>query len=460
MTLFEFPGAPPARVMQVSTPSLGDHSYVIVAGDRAVVVDPQRDVGRFEAAIAASGATLAAVAETHIHNDYVSGGAVLASRWAADYILPAGSGASVEHLALGDGEEHRVADWRIRAIHTPGHTPHHMSYALVDPGGVAVAIFSGGSMLVGAVGRSDLLGPEHTDALVRQQYFSVRRLAAGFADSTRVGPTHGAGSFCSVSEAADATTTIGTERRRNPALLAATVEEFALAQLAGSRLFPAYYAHMGAVNLAGAGPMPDRPLPELGVDDVAVALAAGMPVVDLRPAADWAGGHLPGTIDVPISDEVATYVGWVLPWNAPVVLLAAERSHVDEARLQLARIGHDAVVGFAVGIEDRWQRSGRALSSVRVAGFADMMREEPAVRLDVRDPREVEEAGAVAGALNVHVGRVLAEMDRIPAGTVWVSCASGFRSAVAAGLLEQGGRTPVLVLGAYDEYRSTVGAAG
>jgi glyoxylase-like metal-dependent hydrolase (beta-lactamase superfamily II)/rhodanese-related sulfurtransferase len=446
MNRFEIPGEPSVAIVQYDTPSLGDHSYLVVGDGRAAVIDPQRDIGRLDALLEREGASLAAVLETHIHNDYVSGGATAAARAGADYVLPAGSGATVEHRALADGECYDLGSWRLRAIHTPGHTPHHMSYALVDADGKEHAVFSGGSMLVGAVGRSDLLGPEHTDGLLRDQFHSVRRLAAELPDPARVGPTHGAGSFCSASEVTETTSTIGREKERNPALVADDVEIFARDQLAGYGLFPDYYAHMAPINLAGADPMPAESPPELDVEGVAAALEDGTPVIDLRPAAQWAGGHVPGSLNIPFSNEVATYVGWVLPWGRPIVLLARRRAAVERIRTQLARIGHDAVAGFAVDVEPAWEEAGRPLSSVPVATFADLAGERPDRHLDVRDPRELREDGAIPGARNIHISRLEEEMGRVPEGTVWVSCASGFRAAIAAGFLERAGRSPVLVV--------------
>ncbi len=453
MIRFDFAAAPAVFALQIPTPSLGDHSYVVGIAGRAVVIDPQRDVARFETTLRSEGLSPAAVFETHIHNDYVSGGAVLAGRTGAGYLLPAGSGAVVEHRSVADGEEIPIeAGWSILAMHTPGHTLHHMSYVLVGPDGPA-AVFSGGSMLVGAVGRSDLAGPEHTDTLVRQQFHSVHRLADELPDPARVGPTHGAGSFCSASEVTETTTTIGREKLRNPALLAGDVEEFARAQVAGYRLFPAYYEHMGPVNLRGAGPIPTEATPELDVDAVAALVRDGTPVIDVRPAAEWAAGHIPGTISIPFSDDVATYVGWLFEWGAPIAVLGADPHQIDEVELQLARIGHDALAGRAVGLERDWSQQGRSLMTVRVASFTELVAERPEAAIDVRDPAEIEESGAVAGSRTIHVSRVESEMETIPDGTVWVSCASGYRAAIAAGLLEQAGRVPVLVLDDVARYR-------
>jgi glyoxylase-like metal-dependent hydrolase (beta-lactamase superfamily II) len=286
-------GPVPVFAVQVGTPSLGDHSYIVAVGDRAVVVDPQRDIDRFEKILADLGVTLVAVVETHIHNDYVSGGPLLARRHDAAYVLPATSGGRMEHVAVADGDHVAVGDpWRLRAVHTPGHTPHHMSYVLTGPDG-DVAVFSGGSMLVGAVGRSDLISAGMTVPLARLQYESVNYLARSLADPTVVAPTHGTGSFCSASDVLATTSTIGEERTRNPALLAADEDSFVAEQIAGYRLFPAYYAHMGPANLEGVAAVPTDPLPDLDGATLADPESAFW-IVDIRPAGSSPQGTFPG----------------------------------------------------------------------------------------------------------------------------------------------------------------------
>ncbi len=196
-----------AAIHQISTDSLGDHSYIVVVDDAAVAIDIQRDLDRFSDVLDGIGAQLVGVFETHIHNDYVSGGKRLADHHAATYVLPANTGASYDHHPLPDGEVFPVGPWVIRAMHTPGHTFNHTSYVLESPEG-PVAIFSGGSMLVGAVGRSDLLGPDHTEELLALQYGSAHRIADELPDPSVVAPTHGSGSFCSASAVSESTSTI------------------------------------------------------------------------------------------------------------------------------------------------------------------------------------------------------------------------------------------------------------
>src|SRR5690606_34779743 len=205
-------------IATIETPSLGDRSYLVHDGEVALVVDPQRDIDRVLDLLAEHGVRLTDVFETHIHNDYVTGGLALAQRTGAAYHVNGEDEVSFERTPIADGEVVAIGDRiRMRAIATPGHTYTHLSYALSD-GDEPVAVFTGGSLLYGATGRPDLLGSDHTDALVRHQHASAHRLAAELPDATEVFPTHGFGSFCSATQSAATESTIGEEKQQNPAL--------------------------------------------------------------------------------------------------------------------------------------------------------------------------------------------------------------------------------------------------
>lgn len=436
----------PVTAIQIGTPDLGDHSYVILVGDRAVAIDPQRDTERMTAAI--GDADLRAVFETHIHNDYVTGGHLLAADHDAEYLLPADSGATLPHREIHHAERYDIGSgWSLRAIHTPGHTPNHTSYELVGPDG-SVAVFSGGSMLVGAVGRSDLLGPEWTEKLAHEQFHSVRHLAATLPGPALVAPTHGAGSFCSASAVADTTSTIDLEKLRNPALLEDDEDTFVRTQIAGYRLHPAYYAHMGPTNLLGVDAIDDAPLAELSPAEIEKSDAE---VIDLRRAREWAAGHVPGSLNVPTRSDFAQYVGWVLPWNRELILVGSEAA-VAKARMWLARIGHDAVAGKVTDGLAKWRESGRPLAEAQIVGFDALETAGPVVLVDVRDPLEYEEAH-LPGAVSLHVSLVAEDPSLIPGSRsdeVWLYCASGYRASVAAGFVERAGRRPVVVVDDFD----------
>jgi len=200
------------EVVIIETPALGDRSYLIHDGADAVVVDPQRDIGRILATAQARRVRITHVLETHIHNDYVTGGLALASQTGASYVVAESEEVSFDRLAVGDKDQISTGSLTMTVMHTPGHTPGHLSYVLSETGGDPVAVFTGGSMLYGAVGRTDLIGPDQTEQLTRAQYRSVRRLAAELPDEVAVYPTHGFGSFCSATPTTGTSSTIGTER--------------------------------------------------------------------------------------------------------------------------------------------------------------------------------------------------------------------------------------------------------
>ncbi len=241
----------------IETPSLGDRSYLLTdgtSGAEALVVDPQRDIDRVLDLAGDLGVRIAAVAETHAHNDYVSGGLELSRVTSASYVLPADIDARYPHRPVSDGDTFDVGDLRVAVLHTPGHTHHHVAYAVAIGDGPVEVVLTGGSMLFGSTGRTDLVGPEHTDELTRAQYRSVRRLAADLPEDTKVLPTHGFGSFCSATPTSGDASTVAEQRGTNPAL---TQDEQTYVEqlLAGLDAFPAYYAHMGPANLQGPAPV-------------------------------------------------------------------------------------------------------------------------------------------------------------------------------------------------------------
>jgi len=242
------------EIVTIETPALGDRSYVLVDGDVAAVIDPQRDIDRIESLLAERALHLTHVFETHVHNDYVTGGLELARRAGAAYVVAQDDHVAYEHTGTRDGDEFTVGSVTIRAVHTPGHTPTHLSYVVVDRGSPR-AVFTGGSMLYGTVGRTDLMGAGSTDGLTRAQFRSVRRLGE-LPDEVGVHPTHGFGSFCSsASSSGSDASTIGQERRSNPALTVDDEDAFVERLLGGLTAYPRYYAHMAAINQQGPAPV-------------------------------------------------------------------------------------------------------------------------------------------------------------------------------------------------------------
>ena len=301
---------------------LGDRSYLVHDGEVAAVIDPQREQERYVAAAKALGVSITHVFETHVHNDYVSGGLGLARQLGAVYVLPEGEDLAFadECLTLGDGGELTVGSLRVSALATPGHTPHHLAYLLSTPTGGRSYVCTGGSVLPGAVGRTDLLGDERADELAAAQWHSVRRLLSQLDAGTSVLPTHGFGSFCSAAPGAGggpAELTVGLERQRNPAVRAA-LEDFVLELARDQPPVPAYYRYMAPINRRGPGAPRYEPTARLSAADLDRWLAAGSAVADLRPRRAFAAGHRRGALNIELGPNLTTYFGWVVPFEGPI----------------------------------------------------------------------------------------------------------------------------------------------
>ncbi|MEW1723157.1 MBL fold metallo-hydrolase [Streptomyces sp. NPDC093109] len=428
---------------------LGNRSYLAGGPRTAVVVDPPRDIDRVITTAALRGVRIAYVAETHVHNDYVTGGLELARLTGARYLVPADAAVAFPRTPVADGDTSEVDEHLVlRAIATPGHTPHHTSYVLEEDGR-AVAVFTGGSLLIGSVGRPDLVDPRLTERLARAQHTSVHRLAATLDDEVPVLPTHGFGSFCSSSQTRSEgdTSTIGEERAGNDALTL-DVDTFVKRLLAGLEDVPAYYAHMGPVNAAGPAPVDLSPPEPADAARIAGRLAAGEWVVDLRDRVAFADGHVAGSFNFEGTGRPATYLAWLIPWGKPVTLLADTPAQIADAQRELTRVGIDRPAAAATGDPAGWVRAGEQLASfprARFAGLAEAReRGEEVVVLDVR--RDSERAnGFLAGSVHIPLHELHGRAGEVPDGTVWVHCAGGMRAAIAASLLDATGREVVAV---------------
>ncbi|WP_309235451.1 MBL fold metallo-hydrolase [Streptomyces sp. TRM64462] len=440
----------------IETQGLGNRGY-LAGGDRyAVAVDPPRDIDRVIAAAAARGVRIALVVETHVHNDYVTGGLDLARLTGATYLVPADARVSFPHHPVRDGDRHALdTGLALRALATPGHTPHHTAYALEEDGR-AVAVFTGGSLLIGTVGRPDLVEPRLTEELARAQYASAHRLAGELPDDTAVLPTHGFGSFCAATRtggAADAST-IGAEKARNDAF-AKDADTFVAELLAALDDVPAYYAHMGPANAAGPAPVDLTPPAVADADEIAARLAAGEWVVDLRHRVAFARGHVAGSFNFEADGQLATYLAWLLPWGRPVTLLAESAAQLAAAQRELTRVGIDRPAAAATGGPTAWLRDGDTPRSYPRATFADLAAARAAapdavVVLDVRRASERRGAGHVPGSVHIPLHQLRHRAHEIPPGTVWVHCAGGLRAAIAASLLDASGRDVVAVDDTFD----------
>ncbi|TDC48407.1 MBL fold metallo-hydrolase [Actinomadura sp. KC345] len=450
---------PTIRIEVVETSSLGDRSYLAHDGQVALVVDPQRDIDRFLALAGRLGVRITHVAETHVHNDYVSGGLALARATGAEYLVAAADDVEFDRVGVADGDEVAVSGtMRVRAVATPGHTFHHLSYILSGPDGPE-GVFTGGSLLFGTTGRTDLLGAEHAHPLAHRQHGSARRLADLLPDGAHIWPTHGFGSFCSASRSDAAASTIGQEKRTNP-VLTLEADDFVAETLDGLDAYPAYYAHMGVRNTAGPDLIDLTPARAADAAELRERITAGEWVVDLRSRTAFAQRHLAGTLSFGLDGPMATWLGWMADRDAPLTLLGESREQVAAAQRELARIGIDRPAAAASGTPREWAAGDTArLDGTAVASFADLAAAragnapahlpEADVVLDVRLGNEWR-AGHIDGAVHVPLPDLPQRLHEVPDGTVWVHCGAGYRAAAASSLLQRAGRRVVHIDDAFD----------
>jgi hydroxyacylglutathione hydrolase len=443
-------------IISYDAAGLGDRSYLVHDGAKAAVIDPQRDPVPYLTTADELGVDVTLVLETHVHNDYVSGGLALARRTKATYGVPAGEPVdfAAESEALAEGDVLTAGTLTFRALSTPGHTPHHLAFLAEDGLGTS-AVMTGGSLLAGATGRTDLLGQEKTAELAEAQWHSVRRLLDELPSSAVVLPTHGFGSFCSAGarQAPTAGTfTLGEERRRNPVAqlgLPAFVESLLHLEMP----IPTYYRYMAPLNRAGAaeprGGLPRRVAP----DELAGLVRSGAVVVDLRSRRAFASGHRRGALNVELGPDLATYFGWLVPFTAPFVLVCDTPGEAVEACQLLSRIGRDNPLGWAPA-GSLASPNGPGPDHYAVRTFSELAlrtREGPIPSvLDVRFRYEWR-SGHITGARNVPLPEVaLAYGTLADDEEIWVHCQSGFRAAIAASELSGAGLFPVLVDDAFE----------
>jgi hydroxyacylglutathione hydrolase len=438
--------APEVELERWFSQDLGNFAYAIYVGrgEQSVIIDPVRDVDTYLPALDAHRKRRMLALETHVHNDFVSGSRELVDQRGAELGASKESGLSYPHRPLGDGEDLPLGDHRLRVWSTPGHTPEHVSYLLVDPNDAPVALFSGGALMVGSAARTDLLGPSLARPLALKLYRTLHERIARLPASTLVFPTHGGGSFCGKGNPERRSTTIGEELRSNPLLLASTVQAF-LDQILDQRPYPRYFDRMRSLNRSGAplgGFRPSR-VTALDLDAVDSARAAGAVLVDLRPFAEFDEGHIPDSYWFGLDGALSAWVGWLLPPDQSIIWVASgPRAPVDASR-QLYRIGYDRVVGTLRGGFEAWRAAGRPTRSTSRIGSMELrekvLSESPSVVLDVRERHEFA-AGHIPGAVSAPLSEWPGGTQGIPRDApVVVHCAHGYRSGIALSLLEREG---------------------
>lgn len=441
------------QIRQFRVEGLG-HLSTLVADDVAgvaAVVDPRRDVDIYLAAARALDVRITHVVETHLHNDYVSGGRDLAALSGARHVIGIGADLGHDHGPVRDGEAFDVGALRFTAAATPGHTPEHVAYAVADlgRGEDPALLFSGGSLLVGAVGRTDLLGEEHAHDYARAMHHTIRDVVMGHEDHVVVHPTHGAGSLCATGIASTPTSTIGYERRHNALVRIEDVEVFANRLLRGQPAVPRYFARMRPTNQAGPALLGGR-VPEpraLSLEETRAALSGGALLLDLRPAADHAIAHAPGSRSIPLGPSFGTWLGWVIEPDRQLVLVLERADDWDEAVRQALRIGAEtSIVGHLRGGFGTWAEGGGPLESTGRLNVDELARrlgqgapaDAPLV-IDVRQANEYE-AYHVPGSIHISAGSLPDRLAELPTDHPVVTiCAAGLRAGVAASILRSAG---------------------
>ena len=434
-------------VEAVPAPELGNASFLVADRERgvALVIDPLRDVGPYLRIADSLGVKVTNALDTHLHNDFVSGRRE----------LQAAAGTDIAELAPGD--DLALGEITLRALHTPGHTPDHLSYLLTERGRPR-ALFSGGAVMIGAIARTDLFGPHLAVHLALEAMRTLQVRLRGLPDDIAVFPSHGSGSFCGTGGRSGHETTLGHERATNPFFQTTEVMQF-LARALNQQRFPAYYRDMAAINLAGPKLLGlDYAQPaKLSGDAVAALISEGAAIVDVRPGRDYDKGHIPGSYSVGLDGPLSAWVGWLVPRGRPIVLVGGTDAQHREAQRQLYRIGFDTVIGALDGGIDAWRSGGRDLSTFETVDVEDMaawiLSAEPMTVVDARDEHEWS-AGHVPGAVHIYVPDIPHRAAEIPLeAPVAVHCASGYRAGIAASLLEQAGLKRIIhVNGPYSDW--------
>ena len=434
-------------VEAVPATELGNASFLVADREHgvALVIDPFRDIAPYLRIADRLGVKLTNALDTHLHNDFVSGRRELLAA------------AGTDIAELTPGRNLQLGEITFQALHTPGHTPDHLSYLLTDRGRPR-ALFSGGAVMVGAIARTDLFGPHLAVQLALEALRTLQVRLRGLPDDIAVFPTHGSGSFCGTGGKTGHETTLGHERATNPFFQTTEVMQF-LARALNQQRYPAYYRDMAAINLAGPKLIGPDPAPPAKLSAVAVAalIGKGAVLVDVRLGRDYDQVHIPGSYSVGLDGPFSAWVGWLIPRGRTIVLAGGTDAQHREAQRQLYRIGFDSVAGALDGGMDAWRAGGRELSTFETVDVEDMaawiLSAEPMTVVDTRDEHEWS-AGHVPGAVHIYVPDVPYRAAEIPAeAPVAVHCASGYRAGIAASLLEQAGLKRIIhVNGPYSDW--------
>jgi len=438
-------------------PGLAIYSYMV--GDekskQCAVIDPTRDVDEYLQIAKREGLRITHVLETHVHADFVSGSVELKAHL-GDEVQVVVSGMGGEEWTppyadrtVTDGEQIALGTVRLQAIHTPGHTPEHVAWALFDETrskDVPWLLFTGDFLFVGDVGRPDLLGEEARKVLAHQLYRSVFDVLPGLPDFTEIYPAHGAGSLCGKAIGSRGNSSLGYERRFNGALQPKDEPEWVATLLNGMPIAPPYFRRMKKVNAEGPKALGSEPLGQkrFTAREVHERVCEHCLVLDVRPKEAFAAAHIPGSINIPLGHNLPTWAGWVLPYDRPILIVPENPADVPEVVMHLLRVGFDDVQGYLEGGLPEWETHGYELGGLKTTSVHELAAklaktsDRPFV-LDVRTESEWN-SGRIDGALHIHGGTLEVRYGELPKNRpVAVVCGSGYRASIASSFLKREG---------------------
>jgi rhodanese-related sulfurtransferase/glyoxylase-like metal-dependent hydrolase (beta-lactamase superfamily II) len=432
------------EVIAIDIPELGNRSYLVHDGKSAIVIDPSRRTTQIADRATDAHVTIGAVFETHIHNDYVTGGLALAEQLGVPYYVSAHDSVNFRREPVEPDQTVRIGKLQITALAAPGHTHHHLGYLVTDDITPTPAFFSGGSLLYGAVGRTDLVSETDTKPLAAAQYQTAQFLRDRLEPATLLYPTHGFGSFCAATQTDEVSvSTLRQQIATNTVFNAKDEASFVASLIEGFDDYPAYYTYMAAANLQGPAALKLAPPARLSRAAVLRALHNGAAVIDMRTRIAYASKHMPGTYNVELSNDLATYIGWLIEWDTPLILVAGSKEAVATAQEQLALIGRE-VTGGQVTPQALLQQT----ATYPVHTFADLAAALPDDRITILDVRRNSEhqKRQIPDALHIPLHELRGKLRDIDTNqNVWVHCSTGFRASIAASVLSGNNIRVVLI---------------
>ncbi|MGE0885381.1 MAG: rhodanese-like domain-containing protein [Blastocatellales bacterium] len=427
---------------------LAHASYLIGSDGEAAVVDPQRDVDQYIAEAEEQNLKIKYVIETHLHADFVSGHQELAARTGAEIVFGQKAGATFSHIAAKDGDELKLGNIVLRIMETPGHTPESISILVTDTAEPEAAkkVLTGDTLFVGDVGRPDLVGskgftPEQMAAMM---FDSLHQKLLKLDDAVEVYPAHGAGSLCGRNMSKETSSTIGQQRRFNYALQPMTKEAFVKMMTADLPEAPAYFPKDAEINRGGAAPLAEVLHPEkLSPAEVRALAEQGAVLLDVRSSTAFGAGHVPGSLNIGLGGQFASWAGMLIPLGAPIVIITDDQAEVEEAATRLARVGHENVKGFLDGGVQSWQQAGYEIGfviQITVDELKEWIDDKRDFQLiDVRQPGEYE-SGHAPRTVNIKLAGLAEKLNAFdPEDATVVICAGGYRSSVGTSILARRG---------------------